>query len=232
MAELTGRRRFAHLYRRAGFGARPPEIVAAMAVDPNEDVAFNAAVDALLNYGATDVADQVVVDPNSRDTLVKWWLDRMLRTSRPLLEKLVLFWHDHFATSLDKDGITIPRMQLQNELFRSMATGPFEPLLNAVSRDPAMVYWLDLNLNRRSSPNENYAREVMELFTLGVGAPNDPNYSETDIRQATRAFTGYSINASGNWILNAGQQLPGEGRNPGRRRLGRPLVHRRDRPHL
>jgi uncharacterized protein (DUF1800 family) len=207
MAELTGRRRFAHLYRRAGFGARPPEIDAAMPLPGgNEDTAFNLAVDALLNYqSVTEIADQVVVDVNSRDSLIRWWLDRMVRTRRPLLEKLVLFWHDHFATSFDKDGIDVPKMQRQNELFRSMANGTFEPLLNAVSRDPAMLIWLDLTLNRRNSPNENYAREVMELFALGVGTPGDPNYTETDIRQATKAFTGYSINASGNWFLNTSQ---------------------------
>lgn len=211
MAELSGRRRFAHLYRRAGFGASPAQIDQATAAHPDDDAAFNLAVDALLNYEAVpEVADQVTVDPNSRDSLVKWWLDRMVRTRRPLLEKLVLFWHDHFATSFDKDGITVARMQRQNEMFRSFAVGPLEPILNAVSRDPAMMIWLDLTLNRRRSPNENYAREVMELFSLGVGVPGDPNYSEQDIREATRAFTGYTIGADGNWTLNGGNHDSGQ----------------------
>lgn len=164
------------------------------------------AVDSLLNYGSvTEVTDQVTIDTNSKDSLIKWWLDRMMRTRRPLLEKMVLFWHDHFATSFDKDGIDVPKMQRQNELLRTLAMEQLGTLLNAVSRDPAMMIWLDLTLNRKNSPNENYAREVMELFALGVGTPNDPNYTENDIRQATKAFTGYTINANGDWQLNAAQ---------------------------
>ena len=163
MAELTGRRRFNHLFRRAGFGATTAQVDAAMAADPTEDTAFSMTVDTLLNYGAvTEIADQVGVDPNNKDTLIRWWLDRMVRTRRPLLEKMVLFWHDHFATSFDKDGINVAWMQRQNELFRMMATTNFEPLLNAVSRDPAMMIWLDLTLNRKNSPDENYARDVAE----------------------------------------------------------------------
>jgi uncharacterized protein (DUF1800 family) len=210
VAELSGQRRFAHLFRRAGFGATPTQINQAMAVSPDEDTAFNAAVDRLLNYASVgEIPDQVTVDPNNRDTLIKWWLDRMVRTQRPLLEKMVLFWHDHFATSFDKDGIDIAKMRRQNELFRSMAMDPFVSILNAVSRDPAMMVWLDLTLNRKRSPNENYAREVMELFALGVGTPGAPNYSENDIREATRAFTGYTIDANGNWVLNASQHDSG-----------------------
>lgn len=206
MAELSGRRRFDHLYRRAGFGGTPYEINLAMALHPDEDTAFNMAVDNFLNYGGTpEVPPQVVIDVNSRDSLIKWWLDRMMRTTRPLAEKMTLFWHDHFATSFDKDGIDVNKMLVQNELFRSMATTAFGPLLNAVSRDPAMMVWLDLTLNRKNSPNENYAREVMELFALGIGSPTDPPYTENDIRQATRAFTGYTINAGGTWTLNAAQ---------------------------
>lgn len=209
MAELTGRRRFAHLFRRAGFGATPAEISQAMAQSGDEDTAFNLAVTGLLNFvNVGEVGEQVPID-TSRDSLVKWWLDRMVRTRRPLLEKLVLFWHDHFATSFDKDGIDIPRMQRQNDLFRTWAVDRFENILNIVSRDPAMMIWLDLTLNRRRSPNENYAREVMELFALGVGTPSAPNYSENDIREATRAFTGYTIDANGNFTLNASQHDSG-----------------------
>ncbi|MCC7372306.1 MAG: DUF1800 domain-containing protein [Chloroflexi bacterium] len=206
MAELTGRRRFNHLFRRAGFGGTLNQVSDAMARHPDEDTAFAMTVDALLNYNAVaEVPDQVTVDPANKDTLIRWWLDRMVRTSRPLLEKVVLFWHDHFATSFDKDGIDVPKMQAQNLLFRTMGMGQFEPFLNAVSRDPAMMIWLDLTLNRKNSPNENYAREVMELFALGIGNPNDPNYTESDIRQATKAFTGYTLDTNGNWILNANQ---------------------------
>ena len=206
MAELTGRRRFNHLYRRAGFGARLAQVDAAMQLNPNEDTAFNMAVDQLLAYASVpEITDQLPVDVNNKDTLIKWWLDLMARTNRPLLEKMVLFWHDHFATSFDKDGIDVPRMQRQNALFRTYAMDYMEPFLNMVSRDPAMMTWLDLTLNRKNSPNENYAREVMELFALGIGSPSDPNYTESDIRQATRAFTGYTIDANGNYTLNTSQ---------------------------
>ena len=206
MAELTGRRRFNHLYRRAGFGGTINEMNAALALHPDQDAAFGMAVDNLLNYGAApDIPEQVTVDANNKDTLVKWWLDRMFRTKRPLLEKMTLFWHDHFATSFDKDGIDVPKMLRQNDTLRALGMGQLEPLLNAISRDPAMMVWLDLTLNRKNSPNENYAREVMELFALGIGSPGDPIYTEDDIRQATRAFTGYTLDTNGNFILNANQ---------------------------
>jgi uncharacterized protein (DUF1800 family) len=210
MAELSGRRRFAHLYRRAGFGATTAQIDQALAANADENTAFTMAVDALLNY--QDVAEapsNVAIDTNNSDTLVKWWLDRMVHTTRPLLEKLTLFWHDHFATSIDKDGMDVPKMQVQNDLLRTMAFGQFEPFLNAISRNPAMMIWLDLTSNSKRNPNENYAREVMELFSLGVGTPGDPNYSENDIKEATRAFTGYTINSSGVWTLNTGNHDAG-----------------------
>jgi hypothetical protein len=90
MADLTGRRRFAQLYRRAGFGATPAELDAAIARDPDENVAFSLAVDDLLNYPDTDVDDRFQPDPNVPDTLIRWWLERMIRTRRPLLEKIDL----------------------------------------------------------------------------------------------------------------------------------------------
>jgi uncharacterized protein (DUF1800 family) len=210
MAELSGRRRFAHLYRRAGFGATTAQIDAAIAANPDENTAFTMAVDALLTYANyTEAPSNVAIDTSSSDTLIKWWLDRMVHTTRPLLEKLTLFWHDHFATSIDKDGMDVTKMQVQNELLRTMAFGQFEPFLNAMSRNPAMMIWLDLTSNIKRSPNENYAREVMELFSLGVGNPGDPNYSETDIKEATRAFTGYTINTNGVWTLNTGNHDSG-----------------------
>jgi uncharacterized protein (DUF1800 family) len=108
-------------------------------------------------------------------------------TPRPLQEKLALFWHGHFATSIQK--VKIPYyMWLQNETFRKNAAGNWETMLKEVSRDPAMVIWLDNVSNKAGAPNENFARELMELFTLGEG-----NYSEKDIKESARAFTGYSI---------------------------------------
>ncbi|MFN8524938.1 MAG: DUF1800 domain-containing protein [Chloroflexota bacterium] len=197
MPELTGRIRFAHLYRRAGFGATPAQIDAAIALHADENTAFNLAVDQLVNYAATDTfVDRL--DPiaaNSLTTLIQWWMERLTRTSRPLLERMVLFWHDHFATAFGKDGITISSMKNQNELFRTMAMGSFELLNRAISQDPAMIFWLDLNTNRKSNPNENYARELQELFMLGVGPADgsNPNYTENDIKEVTKVFTGYTV---------------------------------------
>jgi uncharacterized protein (DUF1800 family) len=116
--------------------------------------------------------------------LTTWWFRRMVRGAHPLQEKMVLFWHGHFATSMEKVRAAY-LMAKQNDLFRSHGLGPFAGLLKGVTRDPAMMNYLDLQLNRREKPNENFAREVMELFTLGEG-----NYSEDDIRAAARAFTG------------------------------------------
>jgi len=112
---------------------------------------------------------------------VLWWLDRMVRSTRPLVEKMTLFWHDHFATA-DQDT---PLMLAQNRLFRRHALGAFRPLLRDVTRDPAMQLWLSLADSTKEHPNENYARELMELFTLGSG------YGERDVREAARALTGF-----------------------------------------
>ncbi len=112
---------------------------------------------------------------------VLWWLDRMIRSRHPLEEKLTLFWHDHFATT-EQDT---PLMLAQNRTLRRHALGRFPDLLEAVTRDPAMLLFLSLANSDKEAPNENYARELMELFTLGHG------YSERDIRQAARALTGF-----------------------------------------
>jgi len=116
-----------------------------------------------------------------------WWLDRMMNGPAPLLEKMTLFWHGHFATSVQKvrDGYF---MWLQNDTLRRNALGNFGALVKKISRDPAMMIYLDLQQSRKEHPNENWARELMELFTVGIG-----NYSEQDIRESSRAFTGYRI---------------------------------------
>ena len=115
-----------------------------------------------------------------------WWANRMLNTNRPLEEKMALFWHGHFATSEAKVR-DYRKMLLQNETFRRHATGNFRDLVVAVAQDPAMLYFLDAGVNVKGAPNENFAREIMELFTMGVG-----NYTEKDIREAARAFTGWN----------------------------------------
>jgi uncharacterized protein (DUF1800 family) len=115
-----------------------------------------------------------------------WWLDRMVRTSRPLVERMTLVWHDWFATS--NEGVDSQRLMLaQNQLFREHGLGSFHTLLLDVTKDPAMLLWLNGSDNSRWSPNENYAREMMELFTLGAGR----GYTETDVREQARALTGF-----------------------------------------
>ena len=119
--------------------------------------------------------------------LRRWWLDRMTNGPAPLLEKMTLFWHGHFATSIQKvrDAYF---MWLQNDTLRRNALGNFGALVKKISRDPAMMIYLDLQQSRKEHPNENWARELMELFTVGIG-----NYTEQDIRESARAFTGYRI---------------------------------------
>jgi len=123
--------------------------------------------------------------------LQAWWIQRMVTTPRPLQEKLTLFWHGHFATSFVKVKNAY-LMWLQNETLRRNANGNFKKMLLEISRDPAMIVWLDNNSNVKGKPNENYAREVMELFTLGEG-----HYTEQDIKESARAFTGWSYRKQG-----------------------------------
>jgi uncharacterized protein (DUF1800 family) len=115
-----------------------------------------------------------------------WWLDRMVRSTNPLVERMALVWHDWFATQR-VGGITQQRMLDQNQLFRRHALGSFAQLLEDVTKDPAMLRWLNGDKNTVRSPNENYARELMELFTLGVNR----GYTEQDIREQARALTGW-----------------------------------------
>ena len=115
-----------------------------------------------------------------------WWLKNMAAGPHPMQEKLTLFWHGHFTTSA-KDERAAILMWNQNELLRRYAAGNFHDFVKAISRDPAMLDYLNNQQNRKAHPNENYARELMELFTLGIG-----NYTEYDIREAARAFTGWA----------------------------------------
>lgn len=118
----------------------------------------------------------------------KWWLQRMIETGRPLEEKLTLFWHGHFATGYRTIEDSF-HMQAQNEFFRANANGNFRTLVHGILHDPAMLEYLDSDENRRRSPNENLARELMELFTLGEGHA----YSERDIKEGARALTGWTF---------------------------------------
>jgi len=133
-----------------------------------------------------------------------WWLNEMITTPAPLVERMTLFWHNHFTSGRQK--VRFPQlMYRQNALLREHALGNFGALLHAVSRDPAMMIYLDTASNRRGQPNENFAREVMELFTLGEG-----HYSETDIREAARAFTGWSLDGRHEFVMRRSLHDDGE----------------------
>ncbi len=121
------------------------------------------------------------------DRVAYWWAERMLSSEAPLVEKMALFWHGHFATNEDKVR-DYRKMLKQLELFQSQGLGNFRKLLVAVAQDPAMLAFLDAGVNVKGAPNENFAREIMELFTMGVG-----HYTESDVREAARAFTGWNF---------------------------------------
>jgi uncharacterized protein (DUF1800 family) len=173
---------------RAGFGPRKGEAEALA------KLGLARAVRSLTRPGSEKLVGPAPTDDKGRPLAPYdawghdhvWWLDRMVRTSRPLVERMALVWHDWFATS--NDGVGSQRLMLQqNELFRSHSLGSFHNLLLEVTRDPAMLLWLNGSDNSRWSPNENYAREMMVLFTLGAGR----GYTETDVREQARALTGF-----------------------------------------
>jgi hypothetical protein len=132
-----------------------------------------------------------------------WWLDRMVRTPKPLEEKMTLFWHGLFVSSAltVRNGLLLHQ---QNELFREHAVGNYKDLTLAVSKNPAMLVYLNNNENRKAKPNENYARELMELFTMGIG-----NYTEKDIKESARAFTGWA-NRGDEYIFNRREHDDGQ----------------------
>src|SRR4051794_7271862 len=179
----------AHLYRRAGFAANIRDLDVAVQIGPQEAVKrlLNAAQENSVFDDEMRKFAQVTLAANNQELLTSWWLHRMRHTPAPLLEKTTLFWHGHFATSAAK--VRDPALMFrQNELLRQHALGNFGDLVRGIARDPAMLLYLDSATNRKVHPNENFSREVMELFCLGVG-----NYSEQDIQQLARCFTGWEI---------------------------------------
>ena len=203
MTEKLKGQQIRHLLRRAGFGFTPEEYFA------YRDLDYEEAVERLLNFEGEDnsaleaLIESQKFDFTNGDDIKRWWLFRMLFTRRPLEEKLTLFWHGHFATSLKK--VRNPyAMYVQNRLFRKLCMGDFGNLLLAVSKDPAMIVWLDNQQNRKGKPNENFAREIMELFTLGIG-----HYSEADVKEAARAFTGWQVK-NGVFTFNKGAHDAGK----------------------
>jgi uncharacterized protein (DUF1800 family) len=210
----------AHLWNRAGFGGTAAEIERAVGQGP--DAAVDALMDfpdaGADEQSETDVPDLSTIDGYPRNfrelqklyagkspeekreirqklqrdnaqavqATVAWWMKRMAYGPYPLQEKLTLFWHGHFTTSA-KDERSAWNMWRQNELHRRMGAGNFKKYVHLISRDPAMLDYLNNSQNKKAHPNENYARELMELFTLGIG-----NYTEDDIKQGARAFTGWA----------------------------------------
>jgi uncharacterized protein (DUF1800 family) len=197
-------RKAGHLYRRAAFGATWDELQTAVADGPDK------AVDKLLrghDDSAIDRDSQIMAATagrfNADAQLAPWWLYRLLvGNTHALREKMTLFWHNHFATSNAKVR-NAGYMLGMYDLMSRHALGNFRDLLQDISKDPAMLVWLDTNQSKKGQPNENYARELMELFSLGIG-----NYTEKDIREAARAFTGWDIR-DGKSFLNKAQHDDG-----------------------
>lgn len=178
--------RIAHLLRRTAFGASPAELARAVARG------FEGTVEALLDVDSgPEMADPAMeipnFDPDRIASQQQRWVYRLVGSPKPLQEKMTLFWHSHFATANSKVN-NARWMWNQNELFRRHALGNFRTLVHEVAKDPAMMRWLDTVVSKKGRPNENFARELFELFTLGIG-----NYTEDDIKEAARAFTGWEV---------------------------------------
>ena len=179
----------AHLMRRAGFGATRDEIESAVADG------YELTVDALLDTsGASAMPDDIIrryhVDQSELrlvEVAVTNWLYRMMTTTSPLQEKIALFWHSLFATGERKVN-NVKTLTSQIGTFRRHGLGSFRTLLVETSRDPAMLHWLDNHDNHKDAVNENYGRELLELFSMGIG-----NYTEQDVKEAARAFTGWTV---------------------------------------
>lgn len=212
----------AHLLRRGGFGASPSQLAAAAAGG------YQAAVDHLMaGLGAPDAGADAVTPPSlslppadpgrlagdpaalealsarlavERRELTTWWLGRMVASTNPLAEKLTFLMHGQFPTAISKVRFPV-FMYRQNQLFRSMGGGRFDALTQAVATDPAMLIWLDADTDKAANPNENFARELMERFTMGIG-----NYTEADVKAGAACFTGWSLDRqTGTFRVNARQ---------------------------
>ena len=204
----TDRLEIARLYHRFGFGPRPGEFKAALTNG------LSATKSALLNVPAVDLAAAQIAEPNitnlgprpdqKTSALIEfnialrqqvrdlpiWWLDRMALSDHALTERMTWFWHGHWATAIGKLNFAYP-MYLQNQTLRKYALGNFGEMAAAMLNDGALQFWLDGGDNTVKAPNENLARELMELFVLGVN-----RYTETDVRELARALTGYQIERS------------------------------------
>lgn len=181
----------AHLLRRTGFGAAPAEIDKAVerGLDDTIEELFDEAADQEAEFAKLfQAVNSKLLNFSDAGQCQAWWIFRMLSTHAPLREKLTLFWHGHFATSFQKVG-DMRLMHRQVEMLRRLAWGSFRDLVVSVAKDPAMLVYLDGESNTKEHPNENFARELMELFTCGIG-----NYTEADVLAAARAFSGWHRN--------------------------------------
>lgn len=177
--------RAAHLYRRAAFGVDWGRLRQALSDGPHR------TIDRLLkpNTDAADFNRQIddYETSGSPEALRAWWLRRMIQTPHPLLEKMTYFWHSHFAADATK--VKSGRLMKENvRLFRSQALGSFRAMLEGISRDPAMLLSVGAQANRKAAPNENFARALLEVFTVGPG-----KFTEKDVRETARAFTGWFV---------------------------------------
>jgi uncharacterized protein (DUF1800 family) len=185
--------RAALLYRRAGFGASEDELRTAMKESPATCIErllgkkqLDSSIADAFEEESAILVKGVLAGGDSRN-LASWWLHRLLHSLSPAVEKMTLFWHGHFATGAEK--VIDPELMLeQNRTLRRHALGSFRTMVQEISKDPAMLIYLDSVNNRKAHANENYARELMELFCLGEG-----NYTEQDVQQLARCFTGWEI---------------------------------------
>ena len=224
---------FEHLLRRAGFGARPDELETYRRLGVSDAVDSLIYYDRIADdvdakvgqpgYAQVIPANRQALSNTVVTDVQQRWLFRMLHTNRPLQEKMTLFWHNHFATAYTKlAGILTPAdatrymaakagdpdsigVRGQIEMLRDNALGNFQTLLVEIAKDTAMLYWLDGRTNTRAMPQENFGREIMELFTMGVG-----HYTEADVYAAARVFTGWNVTRNGataplTFFYNAGQ---------------------------
>ncbi|MEY4539356.1 MAG: hypothetical protein RLZZ306_1113, partial [Bacteroidota bacterium] len=220
--KITHQIKTEHLFQRAGFGATPEQMKEFDGKSPekalkfllkdaekinqleivNEEKAMIMKKKALRNMldkkglTAVEIKEQIKEYREQLTDLNFLWIKNMASGESMLREKMTLFWHGHFACRIRQPLLT----QLQNNVIRQNALGKFSDLLLAVSKDPAMLQFLNNQQNKKNSPNENFAREVMELFTLGRG-----NYTEKDIKEAARAFTGWGANPKGEFVFRTNQ---------------------------
>ena len=183
----------AHLMRRAGFGAQYHELETLAAQG------YEATVDALLNPEDQpsgldlDLAERYFIEwSHFTRGVPEYWAWRMINSKRQLEEKMVLFWHGVLCTA-DSKTQSYPTSYDELEMFRRLGMGSFRDLLLEISRDPAMVFYLDNCLSHKGAINENYGRELLELFSMGVGMDGQFNYTEDDVKECARAFTGWTL---------------------------------------